>query len=573
MQTHLQTMTTRYLPVQWAARHLLVVAAAITLVAVLAVVASADGDPGSDTDGVGTHNDWVPLGSILPQVTETGFISASIDGLGTNLPAGTITIIKPAGATVRSAYFAAASTGFSLRKLNNTDVQIDGANVAWDLETPSSISSWNHWSNVTGMVKAKIDAAAAGPVSFRITEVSTFGIDGEILAVIFDDPNQTTSNTVILLWGAQDIAGDTFNIGLASPIDLSDANFALDMSLGISFGFQGSVQVSLVDVNGTRMTSSAGGQDDGVGAIGNGALLTVGGVGDTNANPPPFAGPGGNHRFDDELYNLLPFVANGDMSITVDTINPSNDDNIFFAALLVTSATAIVGEGILLAPAIATNDIGDTHTLTASVQDDNGDPVVGRDVKFVVVAGPHATTMGTVATNAGGVATFSYVGTTVGIDTIEASFVDSTGTTQTSNQVRKEWVPRTVDCLNEVTWVPVAGSFVSDPTAVPFGPAGTFTFDAKMTNVGVDDLTDLAAPVVTLSPDNRILNYPESPATVGDVLTLPLIDGYADSVLSPGEMATFTFVVGLDPKAPFSFFVDLECKPRRVLDNNHVLEE
>ena len=45
----------------------------------------------------------------------------------------------------------------------------------------------------------------------------------------------------------------------------------------------GSAQSSLVDVNGTRLTSCAGNYDDGFGS--DGALITVGGVGDSTANP------------------------------------------------------------------------------------------------------------------------------------------------------------------------------------------------------------------------------------------------------------------------------------------------
>ncbi len=135
------------------------------------------------------------------------------------------------------------------------------------------------------------------------------------------------------------------------------------MSLGISFGFiSGAIvnQFSTVDVDGSRLTSSAGGQDDGDSA--NGALITVGGIGDTNANPPPNtttpAGAVDNFRFDDELYDLKPFVRTGDTSITVFTQNPSNDDNIFFSALFIGSAAAVVGEGIVVGPVTATLNVG-----------------------------------------------------------------------------------------------------------------------------------------------------------------------------------------------------------------------
>lgn len=407
----------------------------VALMLLYTVVVRAD-DPGTDIEKVGPSP--VTLESIDPVVTETGLISLSVDGNGTNDVSGTIQVNKPDGATVRSAYFAAASTGFYNYSIPNGGVQIDGTGVNWDMTEASSISSYNHWADVTDIVKAKIDAAAAGLVDFTITESSTYYVDGEILAVIFDDPNQTITNTVVLLFGAQDINGDTFAIGLADPIDKSDPNLVLDLSLGISYGYQPSGQRSEIDVNGTRMTSSAGGQDDGEAS--NGALLTVGGIGDTNDNPAdPYATDSGGPRTDDELYNLLPFVNDGDTNINVFTINPSDDDNIFFAALFLGSTSAVVGEGILLSPDSAVNELNTQHTVTAKVQDDNGEPVEGKEVTFMIVSGPHAGLTDTDTTDANGEATFTYTGTTAGTDTIEASFVDSQSQTQTSNQVTKTW--------------------------------------------------------------------------------------------------------------------------------------
>ena len=71
--------------------------------------------------------------------------------------------------------------------------------------------------------------------------------------------------------------------------------------MGISYGFQADGQFSSVTVNGTRVTSSAGNFDDGT--AGNGALVTVGGVGDSLTNPPdPF---NSDDTTDDELYARL----------------------------------------------------------------------------------------------------------------------------------------------------------------------------------------------------------------------------------------------------------------------------
>lgn len=406
--------------------------------------------------------------SLNPVVTETGKISLSVDGLGTT-DSGTIQVEKPTGATVRSAYMAAADVwGSYSGPLPDGAVQINSNNVNWDSHDPVNANS--AWSDVTAIVKPIVDAAPAGIVGLNIIE--TMYLDGSILAVIFDDPSQTTDNTIVLLFGAQEIAGDTFAIGLAEPIDKSDPNLVLDMSLGISYGYQGTGQYSIVNVNDIRLTTSAGGQDDGY--DGNGGLLTVGGIGDSNNNPTdPDATPTGP-RSDDELYNLIPFVDDGDTAITVYTENPSHDDNIFFASLYLASTTAIVGEGILLAPVSASNPVGTQHTVTATLQDDLGNAIEGRDVTFTIVFGPHAGQTSTVSTDVNGEATFAYIGISDGIDTIEASFVDSQGETITSNSVTKEWTnnPPIADAggpyiVNEGSPVVLDASGSTDPDGDP----------------------------------------------------------------------------------------------------------
>jgi hypothetical protein len=334
---------------------------------------------------------------------------------------------------------AAASTGWSGYTIDNDDIKIDGQDVVWSTVIANDISSKNNWADVTSLVKAKIDAAPAGRIDMEITETPAYNTDGELLVVIFDDPTQTTDNTIVLMFGAQARAGDDFNILLAAPLDLSDPNLALDFSLASSFSYQeSSSQYSIVDVNGVRMTTWAGGNDDGITTPQNGNLFTVGGLDDSTANPADPYGQG-DKRYDDELYTLLPFVKTGDTQIKVHTQNPSMDDNILFAGLYIRSATAVVGQGIILSPASATNTIGTSHTLTATVQDDNGNPVVGKTVTFLVTSGPNAGTTGTAITDAAGKAQFTYTGTVVGTDTIVASFVDDSGNTVKSNVATKIW--------------------------------------------------------------------------------------------------------------------------------------
>jgi hypothetical protein len=392
--------------------------------------------------------------ALSPFTSASGKVSLSVDALGTNDPAGgTIRVQKGAGATVRKAYLFAASTGFSGYTPANGDVTLNGTPVSWDPAhtIPNGISSFNAESDVTAIVKPIVDAAPAGIVNFLLSEgAKTSSYDGEVLAVILDDPAAPTG-TVILMYGAQQTAGDTFNVALSDPVDKTNPNFGLDLSLGISYSYQPAGQYSTVDVNGHRMTSSAGGQDDGQPA--NGALITAGGIGDLNDNPPDplatdtsctgFFGPA--PRCDDELYNLLPFVNNGDTTLTFNTQNPSANDNIFFAALNVKASAAIVGAGIVLGPAAATNPVNTNHTLTATVDDANGHPVQGVTVTFTVNSGPNAGLSGTGVTDVNGHATFTYSSSLTGTDTFTASFIDALGAKQTSNEATKTWVANNGD--------------------------------------------------------------------------------------------------------------------------------
>ena len=389
--------------------------------------------------------------SISPVVTESGLISVSIDGTGSNEANGSIVQVeKPAGATVRRAYMAATTTGFSDATLSNGDIKIEGTGVAFTQSINNSISSSNYWGDVTNIVKPIVDAAPAGRVDIRVTELDTLNVDGEILAVIFDDPNQSRENSVILLFGAQNVNGDSFPIALAEPIDLFSSNLVLDMGLGISYGCQGTSsscgppQFSRVSVNDKQLTSAAGGYDDGDTV--NGTLITVGGLDDSRDNPTDPTALPVDSRSDDELYNMIPFVSNGDTTIDVFTINPSSDDNIFFASLLIGGTTAIVGEGIVLGPAEGSSCLATEHTLKATVQDDAGNPVVARDTTFKITSGPHSNTTNTVQTDNNGQATFTYTGSQTGVDTIQASFVDSQGNTQTSHPVSMIWLAEE-DCL------------------------------------------------------------------------------------------------------------------------------
>ena len=100
---------------------------------------------------------------------------------------------------------------------------------------------------------------------------------------------------------------------------------------------------------------------------------------------------------------------------------------------------------IVLSPECAVNNIGTSHTVTATVSCcECGCSISGCDVTFEVISGPNTGQSGTDSTDANGEATFTYTGTIEGTDIIEARMNDhcSCGTSDTvySNQVTKKWV-------------------------------------------------------------------------------------------------------------------------------------
>ena len=91
----------------------------------------------------------------------------------------------------------------------------------------------------------------------------------------------------------------------------------------------------------------------------------------------------------------------------------------------------------------AQNNINSEHTVTATVQDTKGNPIKATNVFFEILSGPNAGKNQTVATNAQGKASFTYIGNSVGTDVIQASFYSNAQELIKSNQVTKEWITST----------------------------------------------------------------------------------------------------------------------------------
>lgn len=104
------------------------------------------------------------------------------------------------------------------------------------------------------------------------------------------------------------------------------------------------------------------------------------------------------------------------------------DSNVFI------EAGSFASPQLKLSPESSTNNVGEIHTLTATLLDGTGAPVSGQTIAFEIIEGPHNGTYGTGTTDSKGNAIWSYVGTTVGTDTIVA-----TGYDQSSIYVYETW--------------------------------------------------------------------------------------------------------------------------------------
>ncbi len=95
--------------------------------------------------------------------------------------------------------------------------------------------------------------------------------------------------------------------------------------------------------------------------------------------------------------------------------------------------------GINLGPPSATNPVGTSDTVTATLVQGNGTPATSVTVNFSV-GGPNTGKTGTGTTNSNGQSTFTYTDTGgAGTDSIVAGFTDTQGAVHTSNTVNATW--------------------------------------------------------------------------------------------------------------------------------------
>jgi hypothetical protein len=103
-------------------------------------------------------------------------------------------------------------------------------------------------------------------------------------------------------------------------------------------------------------------------------------------------------------------------------------------------------------------------------------------------------------------------------------------------------LPPVVVVNAELSGTPDPDTFVFDPTPVPDGPAGTFSFTAEFCNIGHQQLRELTSVTTVLAGGNVLLNRdPGTPPGVGSAVTFPATGGFADRILVPGECVEVSY--------------------------------
>jgi hypothetical protein len=272
-----------------------------------------------------------------------GNVGVSVDGIGSNAsPVGQVQATIPVGATILQAFLYSAGTPSpwyadsptTLAAYNGAGITLAG-NAITNFDTlmgaTSTRADIGQWytarADVTSLVQSLTAGAVTNNFSWDVVEGSLNNrIDGEVLAIVYSHAS-LPMGSVALLNGGQNTGGETSVVNLGTPLtDPNAPGFAAQLGLGISFSCCN--QQSTVQINGTTVTDTAGGLNDGLTSA-DGSLITVGGLGDDPGNNVGYAS-------DDELYDLRPFLSTGDTSFSITTNNPTNDDNIFFTSLYLT---------------------------------------------------------------------------------------------------------------------------------------------------------------------------------------------------------------------------------------------
>ena len=517
----------------------------------------------------------------------------STDGIG-EADGGSLRADVPAGSTVKRAYLYGSYEYYpagqpSLTTFERT-VSFDGAAVALTEVSKTDTANDTFYAaraDVTAAVAAKV-GSGGGITSFPASGPPGRPLHGLALVVIYENPN-SPRESIAILDGFAEQTGDNAKLTYSVPLNTHTTGFRATMALGIGWSAQGSMndhacfggQASTVDVNATRMASCAGNADDSPNS-----LITVGGVGDSTTNPVDPYNDFDANGDDDELYDLTPFLSDGQTELNIDTTNASQDDNIFLAVIEITAraSAATNGQTPPPPPALpATSNLTSTGVGTA-VQHQSA-PVPADGSVHLVSGGSEVSSItipqqGTYAVDpATGALTFTpvlgFTGTATGVT---YKIADDYGQTATATYTATV-TPPAAPAPAPLTTSGAPGGTQSETIAVPVG-GRVRLLDAdgqETTTVMILDegtyVLDPATGVVTFTPvagftgSARAVRY-----RVTDAYGQATEATYAARVAAPGATTTTTTTTtGTTPPAaapPAAKPVAKTCASRRAMTIN-----
>jgi hypothetical protein len=214
-----------------------------------------------------------------------------------------------------------------------------------------------------------------------------------------------------------------------------------------------------------------------------------------------------------------------------------------------TTGVSNLSATLTLAPPASSAVVGLPMPVQASLRDASGVPLANVAVNFTILSGPNAGQTGQVTTNSQGLATFSYTGSVVGTDTIQASVTNATGGSFSSNTVTVAWyVPTATATLTPTSSVTPTSTPTSSVTPSPTATSSATSTDsptasitATATNSPTPSVTDSATvtSTPTSSPSSTVTPTDTSTPTASATDT-PTVSPSASPTSTPSETQTTT---------------------------------
>ena len=202
------------------------------------------------------------IAALNNSFTFTGNGNWSIDGAGFSPNENTLFAVVPIGSFVEQAYFYAATSFNTSAPSINLAATNYSAQRGPILERLALPACGHTGPTLRNKIRAGIGNGASSAFAFVASTADTSGnLEGTVLAIVYSNPLESRRN-ISFYDGFVDVGGTTINHTFSSPLAPGISGLEALVSLGIGFSAGGTAQRSTVDVNGRRLTSSAGGEDD-----------------------------------------------------------------------------------------------------------------------------------------------------------------------------------------------------------------------------------------------------------------------------------------------------------------------